>query len=104
MDPEIYGKIEKDTTDFRMTVMYFHSYSKNREGRKKVINASTMLVTALTNTMTPHPNGRTIRRHEKNTGWWDLVWSTYDQHRFKETFGVTRTTFMYILPKYSTCP
>ena len=32
-----------------------------------------------------------------DAGWWDLVWSTYDEHHFKETFRVTRATFMYIL-------
>ena len=70
--------------------------------KKKVINALTMLVMALTNTIISHPTRRTITRHARNTGWSDLVWSTYDEHRFKETFRVTRATFMYILQNI--CP
>ena len=42
---------------------------------------------------------RSVRRKTRNTGWWDLTWSTYDDKRFKETFRVTRPTFMYILNK-----
>ena len=38
-----------------------------------------------------------VRRCEKNAGWWEMVWSTYDNSRFKKTFRVTRQTFCYIL-------
>lgn len=40
---------------------------------------------------------RSIRRCERNAGWWEMVWSTYDNSRFKKTFRVTRQTFCYIL-------
>ena len=38
-----------------------------------------------------------VRRKIRNVGWWDRVWITYDESRFKETFRVTRGTFLYIL-------
>ena len=38
-----------------------------------------------------------IRRCERNAGWWEMVWSTYDNSRFKKTFRVTCQTFCYIL-------
>lgn len=40
---------------------------------------------------------RSCRRHCRNMGWWDLVWRTYDDTRFKKTFRVSRQTFNYIL-------
>ena len=40
---------------------------------------------------------RSVRRCERNAGWWEMVWSTYDNSRFKKTFRVTRQTFCYIL-------
>ena len=40
---------------------------------------------------------RSIQRCERNAGWWEMVWSTYDNSRFKKTFRVTRQTFCYIL-------
>ena len=58
----------------------------------------TMIIYA-TDDMANKTVSRSIRRHTRNTGWWDLVWQSYDEHRFKETFRVTRATFMYILQK-----
>ena len=43
---------------------------------------------------------RSIRsrwRFCRNTGWWELVWTQYDDKRFKETFRISRDTFKYIL-------
>ena len=57
---------------------------------------------ALTNSMTSHPNRRTIRRHVRNTGWWDLVWSTYAiiQRNFQSNEGD-----IYVhTPKHSSGP
>ena len=39
------------------------------------------------------------RRLQRNGGWWNLVWNTYSEERFKRTFRVTRDTFKYILSK-----
>ena len=40
-----------------------------------------------------------IQRHRsiRNTGWWELVWATYDEGRFKKAFRVLRETFDFIL-------
>lgn len=40
---------------------------------------------------------RSCKRFVRNTGWWNLVWNTYDESRFKKTFRVSRSTFLYIL-------
>ena len=40
---------------------------------------------------------RSCRRFCRNTGWWELVWTQYDNKRFKETFRISRNTFKYIL-------
>ena len=37
------------------------------------------------------------RRFCRSTGWWELVWTQYDDKRFKETFRISRDTFKYIL-------
>ena len=37
------------------------------------------------------------RRFCRSTGWWELVWTQYDDKRFKETFRISRVTFKYIL-------
>ena len=36
-------------------------------------------------------------RLSRNSGWWDVVWATYSEGRFKKTFRVTKKTFDYIL-------
>ena len=40
---------------------------------------------------------RSCRRLPRNTGWWDQIWQTYSDTRFKKTFRVSRCTFNYIL-------
>ena len=40
---------------------------------------------------------RSCRRFQRNGGWWDQVWSTYDDIRFKRNLRVSRATFLYIL-------
>ena len=42
-------------------------------------------------------NPRSCRRLGRNSGWWGNVWGTYSASRFKKTFRVSRTTFIYIL-------
>jgi len=34
---------------------------------------------------------------KRNTGWWDKEWNTYSEARFKKTFPVSRSTFIFIL-------
>ena len=40
---------------------------------------------------------RSCRRHIRNTGWWETVWTTYSDKRFKQIFRVSRETFLFIL-------
>ena len=42
---------------------------------------------------------RSCRRHSRNKGWWENLWSTYSDLRFKETFRVSKDTFLFILNK-----
>ena len=69
--------------------------------RRQLINVcilSLLLVTsrgiALTNKYK-----RSCRRLERNNGWFNLVWSTYSEQRFKKTFRVSRETFSFILAR-----
>ena len=39
---------------------------------------------------------RSCRRLPRNTGWWDQIWQTFSDARFKKTFRVSRPTFNYI--------
>ena len=36
-------------------------------------------------------------RRPRSSGWWELVWASYDEGRFKKTFRVSRNTFNLIL-------
>ena len=40
---------------------------------------------------------RSCRRLNRNGGWWHLVWTSYSDRKFKQTFRVSRGTFQYIL-------
>ena len=42
------------------------------------------------------PRIRSCRRLQRNTGWWNLVWTVYSEKRFKKTFRMTRQTFSLI--------
>ena len=42
---------------------------------------------------------RSCRRLQRNDGWWDLVWNTYSDERFKKTFRVSRATFCFTLSR-----
>ena len=42
---------------------------------------------------------RCCRRLPRNTGWWEKVWSQYDDKRFKQTFRISRSTFDLIMSR-----
>ncbi|XP_065067513.1 uncharacterized protein LOC135693062 [Rhopilema esculentum] len=42
---------------------------------------------------------RSCRRLPRNTGWWEKLWFTYDDKRFKQTLRVSRSTFEFILTR-----
>ena len=37
------------------------------------------------------------RRYQRNLGWWNTVWNTYSEKRFKQILRVSRGTFQSIL-------
>ena len=45
------------------------------------------------------PVSRSCRRLQRNQGWFQHVWNTYSDPRFRKTFRVSRETFIYILSK-----
>ena len=47
----------------------------------------------------PVPNPRSGRCLTRNGGWWELVWNTYSDERFKKTFCVCMGTFQFILER-----
>ena len=49
------------------------------------------------NAFSPIP--RSCRRLPRNTGWWNLIWNTYSNARFKKTLRVSRETFAFILSR-----
>ena len=62
-----------------------------------------LCMTALLLTLNASKNrtaiNRSCRRLQRNGGWWDVVWNTYTDARFKKTFRINRATFLYILDK-----
>ena len=40
---------------------------------------------------------RSCRCFQRNLGWWNTVWNTYSEKRFKKTLRVSRGTFQFIL-------
>ena len=55
-----------------------------------------LLLVSQRNNTVPRPI-RSCRRLNRNTGWWDKLWNTYSEARFKKTFRVCRSTFNFIL-------
>ena len=69
--------------------------------RRQLINVcivSLLLVTSRGIAVT-NKYKRSCRRLERNNGWFNLVWSTYSEQRFKKTFRVSRETFSFILAR-----
>ena len=69
--------------------------------RRQLINVcilSLLLVTSREIAVT-NKYKRSCRRLERNNGWFNLVWSTYSEQRFKKTFRVSRETFSFILAR-----
>ena len=43
------------------------------------------------------PRHRSCRRFYRNPGWWQVVWNSYSDSRFKKTLRISRGTFQHIL-------
>ena len=65
--------------------------------RKLLLNLSlaALLLTLFNRNATVY--NRSSRRLSRNYGWFELVWTSYSNQRFKKTFRLSCTTFMYIL-------
>ena len=56
-----------------------------------------LLLSRHQNNATERVNRRSCRRLIRNCDWWDLVWNSYSDERFKKTFRVSQNTFNFIL-------
>lgn len=66
-----------------------------------IVLALISLVLSATKIATTVPRMRSCRRKQRRTGWWQSVWNTYSEKRFKKTFRISRETFNFILEKIS---
>ena len=82
-------KMRRQRQKLMLTLLY-----QRKIMMKKLLLTILLLVNQL-NSSTAY--NRSCRRFQKNGGWWDHVWSTYDNIRFKRNFPVSRATFLYIL-------
>ena len=58
-----------------------------------------LLLSRHQNNATERVYPRSCRRLIRNCGWWDLVWNSYSDERFKKTFRVSKNTFNFILSR-----
>ena len=68
--------------------------------RREVLSILTAITTQIgqITTFRIHNNRfRSCRRRLRNTGWWDVVWNSYEDERFKQTFRLSKATFNYVL-------
>lgn len=79
---------------FNMQMALHHLVAR----RRQVLNVSLLLLLLISSqrdNIATVP--RSCRRLGRNTGWWDTVWNTYSDARFKKTFRISRSTFKFIL-------
>lgn len=58
-----------------------------------------LLVSRHQNNATDGIYRRSCRRLPRNNGWWEMVWGTYTDERFKKTFRISKNTFSFILSR-----
>ena len=68
-----------------------------RTVRKLLLRVACLTVLLLANNSGAAVLRRSCRRFQRNAGWFTNVWSTYSDIRLKETFGISRSTFMFLL-------
>lgn len=65
--------------------------------RKRLLNVCFLtLILVMTQANIAVTQNRSCHRLQRNTGWFDLVWSHYYDKRFKKTLRVSRETFKFI--------
>lgn len=62
-----------------------------------VLALTSLIMCSSTKIATTMPRIRSCRRKLRRNGWWESVWNTYSDKRFKKTFRITKCTFSYIL-------
>ena len=59
--------------------------------------AGILLLSRKQNLATEMVHVRSCRRLLRSNGWWEMVWTTYTDERFKKTFRISKNTFSFIL-------
>ncbi len=69
--------------------------------QQRLLNLKLLLLAAMSllKNNEPKPRNRLCRRLPRNAGWWDRVWFTYDDKRFRQNLQVSRGTFKLILAR-----
>ncbi len=70
--------------------------------QQRLLSLKSLLLAAMFSVVNNEPSRtriRSCRRLPRNTGWWEKVWFTYDNNRFKQTLRVSRSTFDLILAR-----
>ena len=70
--------------------------------QQRLLSLESLLLAAMFSVVNNEPSRtqiRSCRRLPRNTGWWEKVWFTYDNNRFKQTLRVSRSTFDLILAR-----
>ena len=77
---------------------------KNRNGKLHQINFTlTFCLTLLENQLFTKKRNRRFRRLPRtNTFWWEIVWNSYSDDLFKQTFRLSRFTFTFVLSQIDT--
>lgn len=56
-----------------------------------------LLIQSCVSVTKPRHRHRSCRRFFRNPGWWQVVWNSYSDSRFKKTLRISRGTFLHIL-------
>ena len=85
----------------RMLLQSVVMYNAYRRRRMMVLLclAGLLLLSRHQNNATERVYRRSCRRLIRNCGWWELVWNSYSDERFKKTFSVSKDTFNFILSR-----
>ena len=74
---------------------------KNRNEKLYQINFTCL--TLLENQLFTKKRNRRFRRLPRtNTFWWEIVWNSYSDDLFKQTFRLSRSTFTFVLSQIDT--
>ena len=78
------------------TILMYNAY-RRRQLTVLLCLVDLLLLSRHQNNATERVYRRSCRRLIRNCGWWDLVWNSYSDERFKKRFRVSKNTFNFIL-------